>query len=789
MTGDKSREVAVQIEKLKNMKNFTYALRQVFRLRGSNAIKLLSITLGLAVSGVLFSRVAFERSFDSFLPNADYIYQLNGKYVMEGNTKDVSKFFASMVPSYLADIAGFECGTRFRPNGTYKLAAADSITNIKKDAIEVEMITVDSAFFDVFNHQILYGDPHIDLAYEGSYFIGQKVAIALFGSPAMAIDKVVTVNGKWNGVIKGVFQDVPANSHLQFSALTGGNFRANWGGGDNFYSYFKINKNADIKDIEAQIPVVEKNYAGLQKLSEMGIKQAHYLTPIRQINIKQTATVCLILTLLSIVIIVVSAFNYVLLTLASLSSRYAEIGIHKASGASSKSIFSLIMLETAIYIVLGIGLAAFVVAACRSYIEPLVQSYDNLFTVSNLWALAAVVVVLFVLCGVIPASKFSKVSVSEIFRRYVEQRGLWRKVLLFSQFALSAFTLCFMIIISSQYIMALNQPLGYDSSNLATTPIDNSPIKNTTRDVIASMPGVVSACVSSGTPIDFRWSGTTPNDLATGEALMSASMMQIDEHFLDVYRIPIQQGGNIRDYGDTSYVVVNDLFAKKLPVADGSPVGYTFKGDFANLTVAGVVNNIQWGSLHNEPEPIMMMKFYFNVGNTLTVRFKELSQENLDRINKKLDEIYPTSDYELRIYSDQLRAQYETDGKFLGSIIAMCICLIIITFIGVIGYTATEIRRRRSEIALRKINGASSATIILMMLRSTTIVSIAACVVGVTAAGIVGNYFLQSFAVKISLDWWIFVLSAISIIGMVAVTIYVQSRRVALSNPSKFIKH
>lgn len=765
------------------MKNFTYALRQVFRLRWGNLVKLISLTLGLVVGGSFFVRVAFERSYDRDLKDVERVYRLEANYILaSGDNTQGEKIMAPVAPTLAAALPEIESATRFMEINDMSISADD------EHFFTPTILIADSAIFDVLSYPILRGNPNRDLTVHGNVFLSQKYATRIFGT-ADPVGQKITIAGQYTFTVTGIFEDVPANSHLSFDVVTymDGFFRDDWDGGDSFYAYLKFKPGADVTAAASKFKAIadphQKQYSEISK-----VKIEYTLNPVRSIFADKFKNIDLIMAILALVVILVSSLNYVLMTISSLASRAKEIGVHKASGASTTGVFAIVMWETFIYVVAALGLAAFMVAASRSTLEPIMGSFDNLFTIKNLWALIVVVGTLFVTAGVIPSTIFARVPVTQIFRRYTDSKMLWKRALLFFQFFAAAFILAFLMVIVVQYNAIMNRTLGYDHQNvgyvtLATAELSQA--QSLARE-IEGMSGVGEVSLGNSLPLFGEGSGIGVNDIESEERLFRCGQFQVDSKFLQLFKIPLIKGRNLTD-ADSSAVVVNQHFEHKLPRGI-SALGYTFYGDGQLRTVVGVTADIKLASAYNNPDPIVFCPFSWTNSPFLIIRFSDYSRQNVAAIEKRLKELNPKLNYKVDSYSNALLWQHADTQMLRDGIVIASLVLLFITFLGVIGYTATEIRRRRSEMALRKINGATSADVTVLMVRSLLVLCFIASICGVISAYILGGYWQGDFVDKSPLYWWIFVASAIVVLVMVVATVVVQCRHIANANPARFIK-
>lgn len=769
------------------MRNFYYALRQVIRFKWMNFVKLLSLTLGITIGGLLFTYVAFMQSYDSFLPDADRLYGVNVRYNYSNATdkrQDItsSQLMAPVVPKLVELIPDIEAGTRLMNAGQLSIRA-------KENVYVFSGLLIDSSFFDVLGFDVIAGDPHKDFSNpgQGAVYLTQYAAQTMFPDQD-PLGQEVHSNG-YTFTVRGIVRDVPQNCHLQFQVLAPlFNPRNTFDGGDSYPSYIKLKKGADTLQLNEKINNVLSDYIDKEKET---FTQTHFTVPITKIFVNKVKDTNLIMTILAFIMIAVAGLNYALMALSSLASRAKEVGVHKASGASPCGVFALIMWETVIYTVMAsVVSAVFIWAGSDAFENFMGGSVVSVFSLGNLWAVGVVLLSIIVVAGILPAALFARIPVSQIFMRYTESRNMWKRALLFVQFASATFVLCFLIVIVKQYNTLIYHDLGYSheklgyieclsDSNLETTLIKSELEKLTFVDQIS---------VSYGMPIMiYSGMGIGATD-GSNNNMFSSRSIGIDSAFINTYQLKIITGDSVMH--NMNDIIVNQAFLRTAGVK-GNPLECSFIVDGIPATIVGVVKDFQIHSLKNAILPLVMYRLDimpYDDSRVINIKFNSLSAANANKVNKLLKDLIPQKGYKMKIYDDQLRQSYQDALRMRNGVLAATIILIVITLMGVIGYLATEIRRRSKEIAVRKIHGASALWIIYSMSRSIVIIALIASIVGVASSYYIAQLWQSEFALKTPLAWWIFTLGVGGIIAIVIACGTLLTWHIANSNPARSIK-
>lgn len=764
--------------------NFMYASRQVFRLRWINAIKLLSLSLGFMLSALFFARVAFDQSYNSFLPDAERIYTIENKITYADKTSVSPMVFAAIAPTVRSTIAGVESATRFGLWGALDYARGDKFFTL-------ETALVDEYLFDVLDFGIESGETSA-LRVPYNAFISRRAADMIFGAGVDAVGQKLEQNGR-AAIVCGVFSTIPKNSNLDFDiAVAFGDFPTHWDGGDSYRTYIKLDKGVRAEQVEAGFPSMVAANMDVKGMEERGLKVGYLLTPVREVATRDFADIDLVMSILAFVLLAVGALNYVLLTLSSLASRAKEVGVHKASGASSAGVFSLVLFETLIYVVVAAALTALLLWVMQSPVENLAGRYADLFASGNLWAVGLVVLLLLLVAGVIPAWIFARVNVTQIFRRYTDAKASWKRALLVLQFIFASFVVSFLIIIILQHSAMVNSDLGYRHDNVAYTKIELSGREEyiLARDLVERLPCVRVASLANTVPLKGTASGFGISNEESREKVMICGGVETDERFFDLFGIDMLAGRNLESADDSTLCIVDQTTVDELRAKGIDALGYTFLSEGQMWTVGGVASVAKFSSQHSESYPVVYTGIrYWDMNEfNLIVRFDTLTAANMKAVDTELRRAFPRHDFQFKEYADQLRWQYASEQMFRDGVGMASIVLLVIAAMGVVGYVSIETRRRAREVAIRRVNGASARSVVWLFMRDAGLSAIVGSIVGVTAAYIVGTYWQESFALKAAIGWWVLAAGIVVVVALVALCVWVETYRAARANPANFIK-
>ena len=550
-----------------------YTLQSLLHKQGSNAIKIVSLALGLLMSVFLFARIAFELSFDNFYHDSDNLYIVKTGWlkngVLEGNE---SRFTIIPIPAAIAEEFPEQV-----ESSTVSCSLFDNSFQLGERQLDMSTVMADTLYFSVLGLEMIEGNPQ-DLAGPDVVFLSAKSAKEAFGDEN-PIGKTLRYDF-WGYqttlLVKGIFADIPLNTSLErrpeaiISFPTIGRhlkWDLGWQSGGNYDGYLRLRSPQDADWLNERMSIAIARHIP----PESGLELSVRIVPIHNLHVEtpQVRKMIWIMFFLGIVLLFTTALNYVLVSVASLTQRAKAIGVHKCSGASGSSIFSMFMVETAIVVGLALLLIGLLVYIFHEKMEELAAvPLSALFDWQNLWAPLSVILLLFILGGCLPAMLFARIPVTQVFRRYTSGRRGWKRVLLFVQFIGAAFILGMMLMVVSQYSYVTTRDRGWRPERVAYTTqreVDG----NSLRSLVGSLP-YVEGVASAERPI--LWFGSNQPILDNqGNELFYPRNTWFDSDFLPFIGLRLKEGHNLTGEGQ---LLVNSVFYEKMNWTD-SPIGPT----------------------------------------------------------------------------------------------------------------------------------------------------------------------------------------------------------------------
>ena len=757
-----------------------YTLQSLLHKQGSNAIKIVSLALGLLMSVFLFARIAFELSFDNFYHDSDNLYIVKTGWlkngVLEGNE---SRFTIIPIPAAIAEEFPEQV-----ESSTVSCSLFDNSFQLGERQLDMSTVMADTLYFSVLGLEMIEGNPQ-DLAGPDVVFLSAKSAKEAFGDEN-PIGKTLRYDF-WGYqttlLVKGIFADIPLNTSLErrpeaiISFPTIGRhlkWDLGWQSGGNYDGYLRLRSPQDADWLNERMSIAIARHIP----PESGLELSVRIVPIHNLHVEtpQVRKMIWIMFFLGIVLLFTTALNYVLVSVASLTQRAKAIGVHKCSGASGSSIFSMFMVETAIVVGLALLLIGLLVYIFHEKMEELAAvPLSALFDWQNLWAPLSVILLLFILGGCLPAMLFARIPVTQVFRRYTSGRRGWKRVLLFVQFIGAAFILGMMLMVVSQYSYVTTR--GWRPERVAYTTqreVDG----NSLRSLVGSLP-YVEGVASAERPI--LWFGSNQPILDNqGNELFYPRNTWFDSDFLPFIGLRLKEGHNLTGEGQ---LLVNSVFYEKMNWTD-SPIGKRVN-DYG--TVVGLLDSFSFADMPNDNLPVMV-EWTGKTAATLHVRLKEPLDENLARLNEEMHRIYPQKSLVFRSVEQEMRSYAESVRVFRDVTLLVSLTILFIILMGLIGYVNDEIRLRSKEIAIRKVNGAETESILLLLSRDVLWLAIPSVAIGIGGACRAGKLWASQFSDVVPFPIGGYILVGCLLLLFIVATVVLKAWCIANENPVKSIK-
>jgi putative ABC transport system permease protein len=767
------------------MKQLYYTIQTLLRGRGSNVIKVISLTLGLLVGILLFARVAFELNYDSYYSEPENLCITLRTGISDGIKKEPN------IDNYgkLAEAIRENFPDEVEDATVLDLFSQSPLYHEGKKMEHVILATSKSHVFSTLGIKVLLGDVS-QLDRVDVIFISRSLARRLFAD-ANPIGKTINIEIDYPLTVQGVFEDIPENTEFHFDGVYSfdtrskqyGSERGGWGYDSSYHCMVRFRHPDEREKVEVRMPEMLKkyihNYKGQsEEYSFMTPSQYHLQKP-------ESRKIVMILSILGFAILLVAGMNNVLISVSSLAQRAKSVGIHKCNGASDGHIYRMFLYESALLILLSLLFVTVLLFTFKLEIEDLSgTSLKALFTWQTLWVPILVSLVLFLVIGLFPGKLFAAIPVTQVFHRFTAHRFVWKRSLLFIQFTGIAFILGLLMVILLQYHQVMTRDMGYKVDNLA---VGWSPYREIDKmdGILRGLPIVEEFCNAS-TIIYGGYMGQPYTD-AHGKEFMGRIEF-VDEHYVPVMGLQIIKGRNIQQDKE---ILINEEMVRQIGWTD-SPIGKNLEDGKNNFgTIVGVVKDYVVQSAYMPQAPVALMSNleWMNVLNKRNIILKEPFGENLAKINTLMKEAFPTVDIVFRSARQEIDKQYQEVRRFRNVVIIASIAILLIALMGLFGFVNDEIQRRSKEIAIRKVNGAEVPDILRLVSGNIFWTALSAVLVGIVFAYIVSNKWLEQFSDRVSVNGGHFLVVIIIILLLIMGSVIGRSWNVANENPVNSIKN
>ena len=757
--------------------------------------RILSLAAGLAVGLVLIAKISFENSYEKFYPDYEDIYCIQETFSKSADDPMSSSHTPGAVAYYMGqDIPQIKCATRFTPIE----GSIETVIEGERQRMGGSIILADTNYFKVLPRPILAGDPVEVLSDRNKAMVSRTFAERLGGIDE-AVGKFIFQTTRPNKPyeVAGIFEDIPENSSYGFDIVLSldnmdRSSTENWVGNDRYFSFALLYPGTDPASLEPAIRDVENRYLPLEALRQAGIEYHFYLAPLTGAHKDENRQSNLRLGTVAALLLLTAVMNYIMIVISSLIGRAKGIAVRRCYGAGNRAILGIAFKESLIHLAIALVLAALLILAFRNTVEEIMlTSLEALFSPRSFGVLAATVLCVLLLAAYLPGRAFQSVPVAVAFRNYVDNKRLWKRTLLFVQVTLAsllATLLCFVVLQMNQWIHA--DP-GYDYEQLLHCDISELPEQTrvSLQQAIRSVPGVEDIGTAEETLL-YSVSGNSVLLPGKPEEIFNcADLYEACPNWASLMGIDIIEG---RNFATPQEVMVNPDFAQRLCDATGwkdgvigKQVRFTEHG--GPYTIAGVFEDVCVGTVIEEDTRPHILFYTEDPCSYLIVRASQVTPDLISAVQEVIRSIVPKGCY-IESYTTTIADLYRPAATLRESILIAGVVTLVIALIGLIGYTTDETNRRRKEIALRKINGATPRLIMGIFLRDIGALAIVAVLVGGISSWFVFQLLLQSFAQKATVPFGLFVAVAVVLLAVLAAVVVLRCRAIARTNPADSLR-
>ncbi|MBO0948411.1 ABC transporter permease [Fibrella forsythiae] len=799
------------------------AVRSLRKQGGYSVINLFGLALGLACCLLIMLYVVDEWSFDRYHAKADRIYRLNADLRFGGNTMNMAVTPDPIGPTLRQDYPQVEQYVRLHQRGTYPVKRAGTTNTLREDNITF----ADSTLFDVFTLPLVSGSPKQALTQPHTVVISESAARRHFGDQNPMGQTLLF--DKQGYKVTGLMRDMPTNTHFHadfFLAMVSDDYT--WGQwlSNNHHTYVVLKPGTNPEAFAKNLDVVIEKYAGPQfqiavgssytQFKQAGNQYRIWMTPLTDIHLRSNLQVELapngniqyvyIFSAVALLILLIAVINFMNLATARSAGRAKEVGVRKVLGSERGQLMSQFMTEsilmTGLAMLLGLGTVALLmplfnnVAAKTLSLQALLSPY---------WLLVLILLPVFVglLAGSYPAlflSSFQPIAVLKgNTTANTNRRGVsLRSGLVVFQFMMSVVLIIGTLIVYRQITYIQTKNLGFQRDHVLSVNGVNVLGKRaeTFKQEVLQLPGVVSGSVSGYLPTPSNRSNTSffPEGQIEQTKAVNMQSWGVDHDYIKTFGMQLVQGRDFsRSFGsDSSAIILNETAAKLF--GGNSVLGKriaTFASNdlktFKSYTVIGIIKNFHYESLRQNIGGLSMVlnpnsggaAFRLNSANLPTL---------VRQIEAKWKALVPEQPFSYEFMDDGFDKMYRAEQRIGTLALTFAALAILIACLGLFGLAAFTAEQRTKEIGVRKVLGASVPSLIALLSKDFLKLVVIAILIASPVAWWAMHQWLQDFAYRIEMEWWVFGLAGTLAVAIALLTVSFQSIKAALMNPVKSLR-
>lgn len=780
--------------------------RNMLRNKSFSVINILGLTIGITVCMMIFLFIMNEFSVDNFHKNGKNIYRVMRNFEHDGKSSAVAYVSGPYAPALMNDFRGsIKKAVRVAPND-------DLVTIGNKSFHEKRVYAVDSGFFDLFTFPLIYGNAATVLDDPGNVVITETIAKKYFGSVDDAKGKTIMLDKELPLKVAGIAKDVPSNSHLVFDLVVPLENYKGWGImktwlSNGLFTYVELSPNTTRAQIEKQLPAFKEKYLG-SELRKYGFNISLSLTPLKDIYFENSAfdglrhgdkTVVYIFLSIAVLILLIACINFMNLSTVRASDRSKEVGLRKVLGAVRKSLVWQFIGESVLLTAISSLIAILLLLLVMPWYNELLGY--SLIVSWNTWPLwiflLGTIIVVGLLAGSYPAfvlSAFSPVQALKGKLRLGKSGSSFRQALVIVQFSISVFLIVGTIVITRQMDYVKNKQLGYDKDQTVIVPINNEDIYKNQIDFknrLQNQSAVQFVSLMSGEPGGFF--DTYTFDVEGQNEKMNASTEFADFEFVKTLGLKIIAGRDFSSQFPTDSsdaVLINQTAAEKFGWTPDQAIGKWIQNtarDTVRRHIVGVVADFNFQSLKENINALVISPAIDRRVALIKLQPGNV-QKGLSIVKKEYSVAAPGYPLEYKFLDQQFDEMYKKDIRqqtILSIFAGLAIFVACLGLFGLASFTATK---RFKEIGVRKVLGSSVQGIVLLLskdlLKPVIIATCIALPVGYWAM----EKWLQHFAYKTNLNWWVFALAALVTLFIALITVIAKATGAAMANPVKSLR-
>jgi len=800
---------------------FKTAFRNLVKNKFYSSINIIGLAAGLATCMLILLYVLDELSYDKYNKNSARIFRVNNEIKFGGNYFDIAVSPALLGTTMVKDFPEVEQYARLRWYGGFLVKKGNE--NIQEGRVGF----ADSSLFDVFTFPVIAGNPKTALKERHSLVITEKIAKKYFNTTDV-VGKTMLINDTGNYKVTAVIENIPSQSHFNFDIFVpmiedNGSKDDNWLS-ENWNTYILLRKNADVTRLEPQLNAFMEKYSAplLQNLTNQSMddfkKSGSYirasLTPLTDIHLHSNKMAELdgngsvqfvyIFSAIALLILLIACVNFMNLSTARSSNRAKEVGVRKVLGSLKRNLITQFLAESLLISLIALVFALLIAWGLIPFFNQLAGKEihsANLFQPMMLSSLFGLIIVVGLLAGSYPAFFLSAFKPIDVLKGKLSggfKRSWLRNSLVVFQFSISIILIFGTVVIYNQLNYIRSKDIGYDRNQVIT--INNTSALGeqvtTFKNELLQVSGVQNATMSGYLPVNYYRSNDA---FFTSPALdqKSAISMQnwfIDENYIPALGIKVAEGRNFSQQfpTDSTAIIINEAAARFLETKNLlNKKLYNIKDvntkQLNEWHVIGIIKNFNFSSLREVITPLAFKLGKDNSNISLRINSKDIPGV-MAQVKSKWQSMASGKPFDYSFMDEDFNKLYTTEQRTGQIFITFAVLAILIASLGLFGLATYAAEQRIKEIGIRKVLGASVGNIAGMLSKDFLKLVLISSVIAFPVAWWGMHKWLQDFAYRVSISWWVFVVAGILALFIALATISYQAIKAGLAKPVKSLR-
>lgn len=813
-------------------KNYiTIAFRTFWKNKVFSVINILGLSIGISASLVIYLLVNYHFTFDKFEKDNNRIYRVVSNFSSSGETYHNSGVPDPMAGAVQKELTGLDMAVPFRTWDSDVKVSVPAEGN--KEAVifkhQNSIVFADSNYFRLLNYNWLAGSLKTSLNEPYQTVLTEPIAKLYFPklTASQIVGKQILFNDTVTATVTGVVKDLKENTSFTFKTFVAYTtlentslHPENWGRWDNTNGaqqlFVKLSAGATTTNIEKQIAQLYKKYnkpdpndhsIGWQTLQPL--KDVHFNAEYGAYNLPLASRPVLYgLLAVAVFLLLLGCINFINLTTAQASQRAKEIGIRKTMGSSKRQLvfqfLSETFLLTLIATFLSIVFTPLIFKAFSDFI-PETLHFNTTEQPNIIIFLVLLIITVTVLSGCYPAfilSGYKPVLVlkNQAYADTGKTRNAWlRKSLTISQFVIAQVFIMSTVVVSKQITYSLNKDMGFkkDAVLFITTNFYDT-VSNHKFQLInklKAIPEIAMISLCTNPPSSHNtWSG--PMKYTDGKKEIETDVQQKygDTNYIKLYQIKLLAGKNFEQTDTLTSFLINENYAHILGFQQPQQaVGKYLQLGKSKIPIAGVVADFNLRSLHEPIKPVAIAS-RTNIERNISIALQPQNNAGttwkiaIRKIEKAWKEVYPQDDFEYTFLDEEISKYYDEEKHISGLLIWATGLAVFISCLGLLGLVIYTTAQRTKEIGVRKVLGASITQVVSLISKDFIMLVILAFLIATPLAWIAMHKWLQNFAYRTNISWWIFLLSGCIMLFVALFTLAFQTIKAAVANPVKSLR-